>query len=65
MGKYILKRLLYVIPTLFIISILIFITIQLPPGDYVTNMLEQMRNQTARRPLGRQNLKQPCAIAMG
>ncbi len=46
MGKYILKRLLYVIPTLFVISILIFITIQLPPGDYVTNMLEQMRNQT-------------------
>jgi peptide/nickel transport system permease protein len=46
MGKFILKRLLYVIPTLFVISILIFITIQLPPGDYVTNMLEQMRNQT-------------------
>ncbi len=46
MGNYILKRLLYVIPTLFVISILIFITIQLPPGDYVTNMLEQMRNQS-------------------
>ncbi len=46
MGNYILKRLFYVIPTLFIISILIFITIQLPPGDYVTNMLEQMRNQS-------------------
>ncbi len=46
MGNYILKRLLYVIPTLFVISVLIFITIQLPPGDYVTNMLEQMRNQS-------------------
>jgi peptide/nickel transport system permease protein len=46
MGSYILKRLLYVIPTLFVISILIFVTIQLPPGDYVSNMLEQMRNQT-------------------
>jgi peptide/nickel transport system permease protein len=46
MGRYILKRLLYVIPTLFIISIFIFVTIQLPAGDYVTNMLEQMRNQT-------------------
>ncbi|MCC6804098.1 MAG: ABC transporter permease [Anaerolineae bacterium] len=46
MGRYILRRLLYVIPTLFVISILIFVTIQLPPGDYVTNMLEQMRNQT-------------------
>ncbi|MFN8531372.1 MAG: ABC transporter permease [Anaerolineae bacterium] len=46
MAKYILKRLLYVIPTMFVISIVVFITIQLPPGDYVTQMLEQMRNQT-------------------
>lgn len=44
MGKYILKRLLYAIPTLFIISILVFATIELPPGDYVSNMMEQMRN---------------------
>jgi len=46
MLKYVLKRLLYVIPTMFIISILVFVTIQLPPGDYVTQMLEAMRNQT-------------------
>jgi peptide/nickel transport system permease protein len=46
MLKYILKRLLYVFPTMFIISILIFATIQLPPGDYVTQMIESMRNQT-------------------
>lgn len=46
MLKYILKRLLYVVPTMFIISVLIFVTIQLPPGDYVTQMLENMRNQS-------------------
>jgi len=46
MTKYILKRLLYVIPTMFIISILVFVTIQLPPGDYVNQMLENMRNQS-------------------
>lgn len=46
MAKYILRRLLYVIPTMFIISVVVFITIQLPPGDYVTEMLENMRNQT-------------------
>lgn len=46
MLKYVLKRLLYVIPTMFVISILVFVTIQLPPGDYVTQMLENMRNQT-------------------
>jgi peptide/nickel transport system permease protein len=45
MAKYILKRLLYVIPTMYIISLLVFVTIQLPPGDYVTVMLENMRNQ--------------------
>lgn len=46
MAKYILKRFLYAVPTMFIISILVFVTIQLPPGDYVTKMLEDMRNQT-------------------
>ncbi len=46
MAKYILKRLLYAIPTMFVISIVVFVTIQLPPGDYVTKMLENMRNQT-------------------
>lgn len=46
MLKYVLKRLLLVFPTMFIISILIFVTIQLPPGDYVTNMIESMRNQS-------------------
>jgi peptide/nickel transport system permease protein len=46
MFKYILKRFLYLIPTLFIISVVIFATIQLPPGDYVTQMLENMRNQS-------------------
>src|SRR5262245_35472468 len=46
MLKYILKRLLYVIPILFIISILVFTTIQLPPGDFVSTMIENMRNQS-------------------
>lgn len=45
MTRYVLRRLLYIIPMMFIISIIVFITIQLPPGDYVTNMVEQMRNQ--------------------
>ncbi|NLX09167.1 MAG: ABC transporter permease [Chloroflexi bacterium] len=44
MAKYILKRLLYMIPMMFIISLLVFVTIQLPPGDYVSTMIEEMRN---------------------
>ena len=34
--QYILKRALMFIPTLFLISVLVFVVIQLPPGDYVS-----------------------------
>ena len=37
MLKYIGKRMLLFIPTLIIISVVIFFIIQLPPGDYVTS----------------------------
>ena len=36
MSAYIVKRILVMIPTLIIISIITFIIIQLPPGDFVT-----------------------------
>ncbi len=45
MTLYILKRILYIIPMMFVVSLLVFVTIQLPPGDYVSAMIEQMRNQ--------------------
>ncbi len=38
---YIGRRLLLMIPTLFIVSILVFVIIQLPPGDYSTSMIAQ------------------------
>ena len=37
MLNYIGKRILMFIPTIIIISFLIFFIIQLPPGDYVTS----------------------------
>src|SRR3990172_6603872 len=46
MTTYILRRLLYMIPVMFVISILIFLTIQLPPGDPITKMMENQRVQT-------------------
>ena len=42
MLKYIGKRLLLFIPTILIISIVIFFIIQLPPGDYVTSYVSAM-----------------------
>lgn len=44
MTEFILKRLLYFIPTLFVISIVVFTLIQLPPGDYLTTLIIQMQD---------------------
>ena len=43
MFSYILKRVLYMIPTLIVISIISFVVIQLPPGDYLTSYVAQLR----------------------
>lgn len=45
MLAYMLRRTLYMIPTLFLISIASFVIIQLPPGDYLTTLISQMRSQ--------------------
>ena len=42
MLGYIRKRLLLMIPTLFGISVVAFMVIQLPPGDYLTSVLASM-----------------------
>jgi peptide/nickel transport system permease protein len=39
MAQYIARRILFMIPTLFLISIITFVIIQLPPGDYVSSMV--------------------------
>lgn len=40
--NYVLKRLLQLIPLLIVISIIIFVIIQLPPGDYLTTYIQQL-----------------------
>lgn len=45
MAQYILKRLLFVIPTLIAISIVSFIIINLPPGDYVDRLIAEGKNR--------------------
>lgn len=42
MKKYVFRRLLGMIPTLAVISIIVFVVIQLPPGDIVTATIEQL-----------------------
>jgi peptide/nickel transport system permease protein len=43
MLQFALRRILYMIPTLIIVSILSFIIIQLPPGDYLTSYVTTLR----------------------
>lgn len=44
MIRYIIKRILYMIPTLFGMSIIAFIIIQLPPGDYLTSVIAELQD---------------------
>jgi len=43
MFKYFVHRVLIMIPTLLVISALTFIIIQLPPGDYLSNQLQELK----------------------
>ena len=45
MLRYVVRRLLYMVPTIFLISLVAFLIISLPPGDYLTTLITQMRAQ--------------------
>lgn len=45
MWKFLLRRSLYAVFTVWVISILAFAVIQLPPGDYVTDLVNDLRAQ--------------------
>lgn len=45
MGQYILKRVLLMIPTLLLLSMFIFVLIQLPPGSFLDALIVEMTSQ--------------------
>ncbi|MGE0745086.1 MAG: ABC transporter permease [Rhodospirillales bacterium] len=45
MLSYLVHRLLIMIPTLIAISVIIFVIIQLPPGDYLTTYITELQSQ--------------------
>lgn len=45
MLSYIIKRFLIMIPTLLVISALVFLIIELPPGDYIESYIAELRAQ--------------------
>lgn len=54
MGAYIVKRILQVIPLLIVVSIISFIIIDLPPGDFLSMYVEQLNQQGT--PVGEQEI---------
>ncbi len=53
MFTYLIHRILVMIPTFFAISILVFIIIQLPPGDYLTGQIEMLKGENDPNALAR------------
>ena len=49
MLTYIVRRLLMMIPTLLAISAIVFVIIQLPPGDYLSTYIAELQAQGERR----------------
>jgi peptide/nickel transport system permease protein len=45
--KYLIRRFLYMIFTVWVITVVAFAVIQLPPGDYVSSLVSQMTRQGA------------------
>ncbi len=45
MPRYLLHRLLMMIPTLLVISLIVFTIIQLPPGDYLESYIAELQSQ--------------------
>jgi len=45
MLSYFVRRILVMIPTLLVISLVVFVIIQLPPGDYLETLISELRAQ--------------------
>ena len=45
MFSYLVQRVLLMIPTLIAISIITFVIIQLPPGDYLSTYIAELQSQ--------------------
>jgi peptide/nickel transport system permease protein len=45
MLTYVVRRILLMIPTLVAVSVIVFVIIQLPPGDYFTSLLNELQSR--------------------
>jgi peptide/nickel transport system permease protein len=49
--SYIIRRITYMIPTLFLISVIAFLVIQAPPGDFLSSQMQNLQQQFGERAL--------------
>ena len=45
MLRYTVHRLIVMVPTLLAVSVMVFVIIQLPPGDYFTTYINELQSQ--------------------
>ena len=62
MVAYILRRLLGMIPTIILISIITFIIIQLPPGDFFSTLQASLAETGGGQNTGRRASRYPCRL---
>jgi len=62
MSAYILRRILLVIPTLIIVTIILFITMRLIPGDVIDTMLGEMGTESMGGGIDREALEQKLGL---
>ena len=55
--------LLIMVPTLLVISIVTFLIIQAPPGDYLTNMIQELRAQGEASDFGRTAMNETLSVS--
>jgi peptide/nickel transport system permease protein len=62
MLNYIVRRLIYMIPTLFVISVVSFMVVQLAPGDFLTKykLNERISQETLQNIAKHLGLEKPC-----
>jgi peptide/nickel transport system permease protein len=58
MFAYIIRRILLLIPTLFLVTIIVFMVVRLIPGDVIDNMLSTMAEESAMGDVDREYLEQ-------
>jgi peptide/nickel transport system permease protein len=62
MVAYIVRRLLLIIPTFFLVTVLVFLSVRFIPGDVIDMMVSQMSSSGAATNLSRESLEKALGL---